>query len=121
MKPFQTLRETTAPLLQQLDELRRAAGRLKTEAKKAYAQAAAEMDKAARRMGLPPREEPVIDVGARPGAVSRALRASASALAVALTASALLSLLLFCVQLFAAFLIVTRGLGLRVDVARPAA
>jgi hypothetical protein len=116
MRAFDALVDTAGPVLDQVKELRRNLGRLKNEARKAYAEAEKQMDEAATRLGLPTKRAPTIDVGARPSAIGRAVRAAGSALALALALSALVSLFAFCLQIFLAFLLVTRGLGLRVDV-----
>lgn len=117
MRAFDALLDTAGPVLDQVKELRRNVDRLRREARRAYAEAERVMDQAATRLGLPTKQAPTIDVGARPSPLGRALRAAGSAVAFALTVSALLSLLAFCIQVFFAFLVVTRGLGLRVDVA----
>ncbi len=103
---------------------------LKREAKRAYAEASRVMDDAAVQLGLPQpskqrsRADQVIDVGAPPPSraketVQRAARAVGSAVALGLAVSAMVSLAAFCAQIFLAFLLVTRGLGLRVDVGAP--
>lgn len=116
MRAFDALKDTAGPVLDQVKELRRNLDRLRREAEKAYAEAERKMDETATRLGLPTRQAPTIDVGARPSAIGRAVRAAGGAIALALAVSALVSLFAFCLQIFLAFLLVTRGLGLRVDV-----
>lgn len=86
-----------------------------------------EAERTAQQLGLelswpgPRKQPPVIDVGASPSLPSRFRRFALAMVAFSLLAGGVAALFLFLLQLGAAALIVTRGLGLRLDVSPPGA
>lgn len=89
-------------------------------ARRAFDEARTEAFEGAREMGLPAAEGPFIDVGRRPGPLTRVLQGAAGAIVLALLAGGALSLFVFFIQLLLAYLLATEVLGLRFDI-RPQA
>jgi hypothetical protein len=114
---FSTLSARTASLRASVERGVRRARNLAHEARR-------EAEAVARRAGLPtmPRNEPpVIDVGETPSFAIRLVHGAAGALVLALLFGGAVSLGLFILQILAAYLLSTRVLGIRVDIAPPQA
>lgn len=104
--------------------LRASAERGVRRARSLVNEARREAEEVARRAGVPTaplKEPPVIDVGETPSRALRLAHAAAGALVLALLFGGAVSLGLFVLQVLAAYLLSTRVLGLRVDIAPPKA
>lgn len=131
MRRFSATSLFSASLFSSLGErassLRASAERGVKRAKDLVGEARREAEEVARRAGIPMQgglpmaEGPVIDVGQTPSRATRLVHAAAGACVLALLAGGAVSLALFVLQILAAYLISTRVLGLRVDLAPPRA
>lgn len=93
--------------------VRQSARRARTVVEKAQREA----ERTARGRGLS-RRAPTLDMNApEPGMLQRAARAALALVALSLLGGSTMAFFLFLVQLFAAALLVTRGLGIHVDLA----
>lgn len=90
-------------------------------AKELARQAQHEAERTAVDLGLPTRQAPTIDVGETPSLTLRVRRFALAMVAASLLAAGLMTLFLFLLQLGAAAFILTRGLGLRLDLNPPRA
>ncbi len=102
-------------------ELRASAERGVRRAKDLVSEARREAEDVARRAGVPTKQAPVIDVGETPSRALRLVQAAAGVAVLGLLLGGALSLALFVLQVLAAYLLSTRVLGLRVDLAPPRA
>ncbi len=98
-----------------------AVGRTWRRARRFVDEAKEELEKAAKKSGLPTRPAQVIDVGERPGVLVRVVKAAAGAVVLALLFGSALGLTFFTVQFLLAWLISTQVLGLRIDLTPPSA
>lgn len=118
---------TTGPRIAALELLARAAAfkdaasRTWRRARHFVAEAKDELERAAGKSGLPTKPAAVIDVGERPGRLTRMAQAAAGALVLALLFGSAVSLTFFASQLLLAWLISTQVLGLRIDLNPPGA
>lgn len=117
LSPFTLLSTLSA----RASELRASAERGVQRAKDLVAEARREAEEVARRAGVPTKQAPVIDVGESPSRATKLVQAAAGAAVLALLTGGALSLALFVMQILAAYLLSTRVLGLRVDLAPPRA
>lgn len=90
-------------------------------ARRVVTEAQQQAERAAQELGLPRATGPVIDVGEAPSLLAQVRHLLLGALAFALFAGGAATLLFFLLQLGAAALVLTRGLGLRLAVRAPRA
>lgn len=102
-------------LRDRIADAREAAERGVRNARRVFEEAREEASQAVRQMGLPEARANVIDVGDRPGGLTRLLHGAAGVLILALLAGGAVTLFTFFLQLLAAYLLAVGVLGLRLD------
>ena len=117
MTLWTSAQDTLRTLRAQADVLTRQLRRAEEEVRRAWVAQQREIEATAEKLGLPSKGSPVIDVGGGgPSTLRRAARVGVAAAAAVIAMSAFVSLSVFSLQLLCLLLLLTRGLGLRLDV-----
>jgi hypothetical protein len=115
MPAFDSFTSTVEKLRERLDDVMKQVKRARQEFRTAFDQARANVEANAVRMGLPAKDENVIDMGPAPSMLTQVGKAVVLVVASGVATSVLFTFGIISLQLFCLFLLLTRGLGIRID------